>query len=53
MASISGISEVDTPEAYLLSDRPVLPVDGNGIWREGARMFSFSSLGCLAPMVAR
>jgi hypothetical protein len=44
MASMSGISEVDTPEAYRLSVRPVRVADCNGIWREEDRMFSFSSL---------
>lgn len=52
IASISGISEVDTPEAYLLSERAVRPADGNGTWRED-KMFSFSSLSGLVPMVAR
>lgn len=53
IASISGISEVDKPEAYRLSVRPARLADGNGTWREEDRMFSFSSLGGLVPMVAR
>ena len=53
MASMSSISEVDTPEAYRLSVRPARVEDGNGIWREEDKMFSFSSLGCLVPVVAR
>jgi len=52
MASMSGISEVDTPDAYRLSVRAARPPDGSGIWREEDRMFSFSSLG-LVPIVAR
>ena len=52
MASTSGISEVDTPEAYRLSERAVRPVDGSGAWREDM-MFSFSSLSGLVPIVAR
>ena len=53
MASMSGISEVDTPEAYRLSVRPARPADGNGIWREEDRMFSFSSFCGFVPMVVR
>ena len=53
MDSMSGISEVDTPEAYRLSVLPVLPADGNGTWREEDRMFSFSSVAGLVPAVAR
>lgn len=53
MASISGISEVDTPEAYRLSERAVRPTGGNGTWREEDRIFSFSSLSGLVPTVTR
>ena len=53
MASMSVISEVDTPETYRLSVRPARPADGNGIWREEDKIFSFSSLGGLVPVVAR
>lgn len=53
MASMSGISEVETPEAYRLSDRAVRPADGNKTWREEDRMFSFSSFGGLVPTVTR
>ena len=53
MASTSGISEVETPEAYRLSEREVLPADDNAMWREEDSMFSFSSFGCLVPIVAR
>jgi len=53
MDSISGISDVDTPEAYRLSVRPDRPADGNGTWREEERMFSFSSVVGLVPVVAR
>lgn len=53
MASMSGISEVDTPDAYRLSERAVRPADINGRWREEDSMFSFSSLGGLAPTVTR
>jgi len=53
MDSMSGISEVDTPEAYRLSVRPARPADVNGTWREEDRIFSFSSVGGLVPVVAR
>ena len=53
MASMSGISEVDTPEAYRLSVRLARPADGKGTWREDERMFSFSSFGGFVLIVAR